>query len=248
MESISIRKVLDLALHLVDATTGRTVDENLCKFYRNGEVFLPAPRGDGIFVLVNTGREDFELTIQVKGFEKMTLPIRYEELDEKVPLKDIYLIPLPQPHLREGFVTVDGYDPSITSIEAIRLDRPCVLVSNYNERRLRITLTPTESKYNFSEKVYALLEPEGESYQYLYPGDEIEKFSYHIKKPLEKEFHENSTLFRIIYGIVQDGHYLLRVRDDGAILPYLIRYVKDGAEYFTHPDLDAVRNGERLIL
>lgn len=248
METVSIRKVLDLALHLVDTTTGGTVYENTARFYRDGEPFIPAPRGDGMFVLIDTGREDFELTVEVKGYETITLPIRYEELEERLPLKDVHLIPVERVSYGEGYITLKGSDDSISSIEAIRLDRPCVNVSSYNERRSRITLIPSEGRYVFTDVVYALLDEEGVSYQYLYPGEEYEKYVYTLKAPLTREFHENSSLHRIIRGMVSGGTYLLRVKDEYSPTPYLIRYVKAGEEKFMAVDMDAVKNGKDLVL
>ena len=50
---------LDLLVRLYDTTTGAPVDERNVLFTRNEEPVIPAPRGEGMYVFINTGREDF---------------------------------------------------------------------------------------------------------------------------------------------------------------------------------------------
>lgn len=248
MDHVVIRAVLDLGFRLLDTTTGRLVTERIRLFKRDGTIFTPQPRGDGIFVLVNTGRKDFDLSVEIRGYEPQVVPIRYEELDERLPFVDIHLIPDANIGGGGRYIDLKGKMPGIMSIEAIRLDKPFVNVSSYNERHQFFTLVASEGNYEFDDVVYALLDSDGASYQYLYPGTYRDKGSYNLARPLEREFTPNSNLFRILRGRVNGASYLLRVRDEGSELPYLVRYETQTEERYLILDMASHPDGNSLIL
>ena len=79
MEAFAVlRAKLDLLVRLVDTTTGATVDERNVLFMRDERKVRPEERGNGNYVFINTGREDFLMRIKVAGFEEYVTHIRYE--------------------------------------------------------------------------------------------------------------------------------------------------------------------------
>ena len=70
MEAFVIKARLDLLVSLVDTTTGATVNERNVSFLRDGQPVRPEYRGNGTYVFINTGREDFLMQIKVYGYEE----------------------------------------------------------------------------------------------------------------------------------------------------------------------------------
>lgn len=250
MEHCVIRAVLDLGFRLINTITGMPVESRSCLFFRNGEVFTPESRGDGYYCLVNTGREDFDFTVQVIGYEPCELAVKYEELDERTPFLDVPLVPLANKANGPMYITLEGTLSGILSIEAIRLDKPYVNVSSYSEKYGYITLVASTRSYEFEEDRYALLDADGSSYQYIKPTTEREKekYGFNLAFPLEREFTPNSNMYRIVRGIVRGDQYLLRVQDDGQKLPYLVRYETDDYEKYVLVGMETKPDGKSLIV
>ena len=95
MAASVIRAKLDLLVRLFDTTTGATVDERNVLFMRDGVPVRPESRGAGAYVFINTGREDFLMRISVRGYEDYEVKVCYEEMDERLPVCNVFLMPSP---------------------------------------------------------------------------------------------------------------------------------------------------------
>ena len=65
----TFRNTLDLWIRLQDTTTGMSAGERNVAFFFNGESIFPRSKTDGDFVLVNHGRENGLMRVEVFGYE-----------------------------------------------------------------------------------------------------------------------------------------------------------------------------------
>lgn len=228
MEKHEIRYRLDLLIRLIDTTTGLTVTERDVQFRRDGRTVTPIPRGNGNFVFLNTGREDTTLEIRVYDYETASVMIRYEELDEFLPIQDVFLIPSENTARGEAILSLTGQLPDLMSIEAVRLGKPYCSVKSFDARKSIMTLFKTSGP-DMEEIRYGLIHTENMTFETFQVEKVISPVSLKLKNPLSEEFRENAPITRVIYGQIRaDGSYFLRVRDDGSNVKYLVRYVAAG--------------------
>ena len=123
MAASVIRAKLDLLIRLYDTTTGATVDERNVLFMRDGVPVRPESRGAGVYVFINTGREDFLMQIDVYGYDRYRTVIRYEELDEGLPACYVFLMPSENTIRGRNTLSFSGTLPFLKSIEAVNLNR-----------------------------------------------------------------------------------------------------------------------------
>ena len=91
---------------------------------------------------------------------------------------------------------------------------------------------------------YALLSEEGEYYDTFKVLEQDTTTTVLVEQALRSEHKLNDRIFRINYGKVDpEGTFVLKARDDGKDLPYLIRFGRGGKEYFRKIDLH-LENGE----
>lgn len=228
MENNEIRYRLDLLLRLLDTTTGQTVTERDVRIFQDGKVSNPIPRGNGNYVFLNTDREDHTLEVRVFGYENALIQIRYEELDEYLPIRDVFLIPSEDTARGEQLLSLTGQLSKLESIEAVRLGKAFCSVRKYDARKCIIDLFRTNGP-SMEETCYGLLHTDDMTFEAFEVEKVINPISLKLKKPLQEEFRENAPIARIVYGqCKEDGSYILRVRDDAVSVRYLVRYVVNG--------------------
>ena len=226
MEASVIHAKLDLAIRLYDTTTGAAVDERNVLFMRDGVPVRPESRGSGIYVFINTGREDFLMRIDVFGYERYEACVRYEELDERLPVCYVFLMPSENTVRGRNTLGFSGTLPFLKKIEAVRLSRFLCVTGDMNQRTGIISVFhPSGGTITLEECYYALLSADKQSYERIEVEKMVTPKSFKLKCPLEGGFAPNLPIARIVYGIVrEDGQYLLRVQDEGEDTKYLVRY------------------------
>jgi len=226
-------------IRLYDTTTGATVDERNVLFMRDGVPFRPESRGAGIFVLINTGREDFLMRIEVQGYERYEISVRYEELDAVLPACDVFLMPSENSLKGRNTLSYSGTLPFLKSIEAVKPNAVLCTTTEMNPRTGIISLYhPQGGSIRLDEPYYGLLSADKKSYEKIEVEKMITPRSVQLKTPLRGNFAPNLAIVRIVYGIThEDGSYLLRVRDAGADAGYLVRYEVGDEERFMEVDM-----------
>ena len=239
MPAFVIRAKLDLLVRLFDTTTGATVDERNVIIMRNGVPARPESRGAGMFVFINTGREDFLMQIEVTGYERYEARVRYEELDERLPACNVFLMPSENTSKGRYTISFSGTLPFLKKIEAVNLNRFLCLTADMNPRTGAISLfQPQGGRIQLDEEYYGLLSTDRKSYERIEVEKMISPQSVRLKHPLTGAFAPNLPISRIVYGIVhEDGGYLLRVCDDGENTRYLVRYEVGEEVRFQEVDL-----------
>jgi len=130
-----IRRKLDLVLHLIDTTTGYAVEEALIQFKTDRDDIRFMSRGNGTYILINTGRENFLMQIAVKGYEEIEVEINYEELDEVTPLKLVFLIPSEKSPISENMLYMRGNLPNLRSVSLIETDKVLATTNSYEQKK-----------------------------------------------------------------------------------------------------------------
>ena len=96
-----------------------------------------------------------------------------------------------------------------------------------------------------ADMYYGLLKTDKESYEKIEVTETVAPQSVRLKDALQGEFASNSPIMRIVFGTVsENGDYLLRVRDDGTDIRYLVRYEVNDEVRFQTVDF---RNKEALV-
>ena len=221
-----IRARLDLMVKLFDTTTGASVDEKNVMFMRDGVPVRPESRGAGVYVFINTGREDFLMQIDVYGYDRYRTVIRYEELDEGLPACYVFLMPSENTIRGRNTLSFSGTLPFLKSIEAVNLNRSLCQTGDLNKRTGELSVfSPSGGVAAFDEVLYGLLSADKTNYERIEVEKMISPKSVKLKRTPEGAVAPNLPIARIVYGIVnENGDYILRVQDDGENTRYLVRY------------------------
>ena len=229
----TIHYKLDLVIQLVDTTTGAAVEEPNVQFYEDGKPCRPIPRGNGNYVFINTGRSDHTLTLKVFGYEDCQVDVQYEKLDERVPLRQVFLIPSEKTARGERLLSLTGNLANLEEIEAVSLSQSNCFTSEFNEKKRLLKLFLAQGRLSMENVHYGLINEEQNRFEHFEVEQEVPPDMVRLKEPLQETFTVNAPISRVIFGKVSpDGSYLLRVRDNAKVQRYLVRYRVDGETKF----------------
>ena len=208
-----IRARLDLLVSLLDTTTGRPVNTLDVRIYRNGELTRPASRGGGNYIFINTGREDFLMRVEVRGYESCDVLIKYAELDERVPQCLLFL--MPSESKKSGIPVMDysGNDPRIKAIEAINIDTTNISFASFTKRDNSMDFfSQARTSLTFDNQYYAILKPDRKGYVKVRITEVLSTQKVRLEDAPPEGLEKNAPIARIIFGQVKEGHYIIRVR------------------------------------
>jgi len=232
-----IKHKLDLVIRLIDATTGRPVDERNTSFSRDGKSFRFMEKGGGVYFLINGGRDNFELSLNVYGYEAKKVMIDFDELDDNLPEKLIWLIP-------KNALSLEGTLKGITSLCAVRLATPVCFVNGYDAKKNVVTLfNPHNLMMRHHE--YGILDQERSCFEAIYLKDEDGVKTITPTESLKKIPGCNDPIERLIRGdVTEDGRYVLRMRDDADKIEVLVRFVVENREFFQKVEFHNLKENE----
>ncbi len=221
---------IDLVIRLVDTTNGCPVNERRILAAADGRKLTFLCKGEGTYVLLNEGRKDRKLSILVRGYLEAVVEICYEELAENCPEVYVELIPEKPKYGSFEFLDISGNMPGITSIAAVCLTKPCARALSYHAVKRQLKLLEAG---RLDEKAYALIHSQTESFEEFHVASVKNRLLLRLAQPLETEVKPKEEISRIVRGRVEkNGAYLLRLREDGRGMQYLIRYEVNGAAKF----------------
>jgi hypothetical protein len=221
---------VDLIIRLIDTTTGSPVSQQQVLFREDGYLLTLLRKDIGLYVLLNYGRRNMNLQVEVPGYESMTVAVDYERLNPKSPELELSLIPKVRSIGYEKFYTLTGKKRGLLSVTAVRLDQPVARVGKYLESKQLMKLFTAKP---LDEKTYALLHADPPQFEEILVAKKPDRLTLKLLRPLTDGWKSEETLTRIIRGSVEkNGTYLLRVRDLGGSNVYLVRYeMKDKTRY-----------------
>ena len=236
MADAEIHYQLDLIVRLLDTTTGKRIEQRQVIFKNEDQVLAFLRRDTGLYILLNRGRNDMTLDIQVVGYLPARVNVCYDELPKNFPEVEVAMIP---EALTSGFVdmlTLEGICEGIESIEAVSLKNPYGAVDTYQERKQTLKLYYTKP---LEEASYAVIHEQDQEFERFRIRKRVDKLSVKLAEPLKTACKPEEKIARIVYGRVdQDGRYLLRIQEDGGGTEYLVRYVVNGKESFKRISLE----------
>ncbi len=239
MADAEIHYKLDLIVRLMDTTTGKSVRQRQVIFKTAEQVLPFQQRDEGVYVLMNRGRNDMVLEISATGYLPIELRVNYQELSETFPEVEAPLIPEISP---KGFVemlTFEGHCPGLTSIAAVSLKKSYGAVASYQEKKQVLKLFYSRE---LEESSYALIHMEQQEFEEFRIKKRLDKLSVRLDAPLQTVCRPETKIARIVRGMVDaDGRYLLRVLEDGGGTEYLVRYVVNGKASFKHVKAEAIQ-------
>ena len=239
--TIVITAKLSLAVRLLDTTMGKEVIETDVHFTIDGNSINPMRKDEGMYVFVNMCKEDFLMHIDVRGYDSVDVSVNRNELDPKLPMMDIFLMPSEKNRIGGEVLTVKGTLSQLDYIEAIYLNRPiCFFQSAMDKKelhKLNIMSLTAGGGVKLDKLRYALLDEESQRYDSFVVNEQDTPTSVMIAEPLSREHKLNDKIYRIIYGRAgPEGKFILKVRDEANELPYLIHFGVAGKEYFRKLD------------
>lgn len=230
----AIRHRLDLALRLIDTVDGRTIENTKANFYTASPGVRAIPKNGGIYLFLNIEREAFEMEIHVYGYEKKRVFIDFLTEEEKVPIRDIYLLPL-DTSIGDDILTLRGNLSGIEEIEAVSLSNTNCCIKEFDARK-KIMSVLNQRNVRFHHKHYGLVNREKTAYEHFEVEKEISHQEIKCKNKLEKEYFINQPISRVIFGqINEEGDYILKVANEENAL-YLIRYVLAKETFYQRVD------------
>lgn len=228
---------LDLAVRLMNAVTGSPVTDGGTMFLRDGRSLRLKRTNGEEWTGVDTGRENFVLGVNVRGFEKTSVPVRYELLDQNLPLLEIPLIPEQTEWNKPSYLTLEGSLESIEELQAVPLKGGDLYAVSYEENDRMISL------YNPHKKIlrlstYAVVNQKSREFELITVLKAAPDGRYQLARGLEKSLDGRSPFVRPVYGMVTyEGQYLIRIPRYKDETEWILRYVADGREYFQTTDL-----------
>ncbi|MDR3294892.1 MAG: hypothetical protein LBT26_03535 [Clostridiales Family XIII bacterium] len=223
MPDAIIRHTLDLVIRLIDSASGQTA-HGVTRLSKDGMPLDVRANSDGQLLLSNFPRDDFDLGIQVRGYEPETKRIAFGELDENPPYAEIHLTP--GAFYGGGACRdIEGKCPGVKSVDAARAGGTICFAQEYDEKKLQLTLY-NPYKQQIDLRYYALLAPDAESFEPIDVKKQISDTVCRLEKPLGAPFVQ-SPLARRVCGMAGGGAYRLRVRDDSTDARWIVRVTQE---------------------
>ena len=235
MNGAIIRTTLDLVVRLIDTTTGNPPTTDAVRFSRGGRPVVAMNKGGGNHIFINLGREDFLMRIEVDGYDPLEKQIEFPE--EGMLETDVFLMPSENAYRGGRVITLAGRIPGLSSIEAVSLSMPVCSISEFDDKKNIMTLFLPNRRIGMEGVYYGLVHETEAAYERFEVVEVISAVSVRIREPLQEEYLLNSPISRVIFGKVEkDGSFILRVRDSGMDLRYLVRIEAKGEVGFQEVD------------
>lgn len=236
MADAQINYKLDLIVRLVETTSGRMVSQRQVIFKSDGQIVPFLRRDEGVYVLLNHGRQDIVLDVSVLGYLPTSVEVKYEDLSEVFPEIEVPLIPESGTNGFVDMITLEGECLGLTSIEAVSLVKPHGGAAGYQERKQVLKLYNSKP---MGESEYAILHGERE-FEIFRIKKRLDKLSLKLVSPLTSGCKPEEKIVRIVKGKVdKNGRYLLRLLNEGNGTEYLVRYVVKGKVSFKKISADS---------
>ena len=234
MADLTLTHSLSLALRLLDATTGMPV--SLSDVSLTGCPERPREVETGTLLFIDLPREDFSISLSSRRFEDRPVDVHYAELDEKLPILDVPLVPRTGLYGGEPLLTLEGVCPGITELSAARPGDTSCLFREFDAKKHLLTVFNPHA-LSLDRPRYALIDTENGACELFQIAKRVNDTTLKLPCTLAGSYGNYSPLTPVVDGLVRpDGSYTIRVRDDGSDASWLLRYVVNGEEHFKSAD------------
>ena len=223
---------LDLALRLVDTTSGRNVSGRNVTVLADGEPIRFSEKQDQVLVFQNLGKRKFRMKILSPAFEEAETEVDLDALGRGLPLLEIHLVPSEQYPGGATFFTLQGLLPGIGELAAVRVgDKACLMREFDPRKRLAKVFNPHHLALD--RVYYALLDPDRGIYEPFRILRLVDDQTLKVDRILEMSFKNYFPVTPEVLGKTRpDGSYCLRLRDEGQDARWVIRWKINGENRF----------------
>ena len=227
---------LDLALRLVDTTSGRGVSGRGMTVRIDEKPVRFGEKGDGMLIFQNLGTRRFRLEISSSAYETAEREVDLDALGKGVPLLELHLIPGPGYPGAAEFQTLEGTLPGIENLSAVRVGDNACLIREFDPRKRLVKLF-NPHHLSLDRVLYALVDPDNGCYEPFQIVRTLDDQTIKTDRVLETAFRNYFPISPTVMGTCGgDGRYCLRVRDDGTACKWLIRWEEQGTARFRTVD------------
>lgn len=227
---------LDLALRLVDTTSGRGVSGREMTVRIDGKPTRFEEKGMGMLIFQNLANRQFHLELSSAAYEPAEQAVDLDTLEKRLPLLEIPLIPGPGYGTAAEFQTLEGLLPGITDLSAVQAGENACLAREWNPKKRMMKLF-NPHHLTLDRVRYALVDPDRECFEPFRILRSLDGETVQVDRALEMEFRNYFPIIPVVSGLCRsDGRYCLRVRDEGSECRWLIRWETEGAVHFQMVD------------
>jgi len=233
---------LDMVLRLVDTSLGRVVSLRDLAVYADELRLKFLEKDTGTLIFQGLPKRQFQLRVVSAAYETAELPVDLDQLDKQLPLLDVHLIPKEKFPGGVQFLTVEGNLPGIRELSAVRKGDNSCMAREFDPRRRLLQLSNPRGLL-LDRVYYAIIDPDQDTCEPIQIMKMVDKQTAKLKTPLQKEFKIYFPICPVVFGKTSsDGHYCLRVRDDGLNAQWLLRWVVGDEEFFKTVDFREEEN------
>ena len=230
---------LELALRLVDTTSGRNISTRDVTVLIDGETVRPGEKADGVLVFQGLGKRAFRMTITSPAFETAETAVDLDALGKGLPLLEVHMVPGARYPGGAEFWTLCGVMEGIESLSAVRVGENACLIREFDPRRRMATVFNPHA-LALDRVRYALVDPDRGAFEPFRIERLVDRQTIKTDRVLEMPYKNYFPITPEICGVTrEDGSFCLRVRDDAAEAKWLVRWEKDGEEHFKTVDFKA---------
>ena len=236
---------LDLALRLVDTTTGNNIPGRGIAVWIDDARVGFGEKPDHMLILQHLEKRQFRIKITSPSYETAELEVDLDALDSKLPLLELHLVPGSRYPGGMEFWEVAGTLPGIQELSAVRLGENACLIREFDPRRRQAKVF--NPHHLAMDRVhYALVDPDRGECEPFRILKLIDDQTLKLDRVLEMKFKNYFSVTPLVFGkISPDGSYIMRLRNDAADARWLIRWVAEGEMHFRSVNF---RETARVIL
>lgn len=241
-KAISVVHRLEMALRLIDTTSGRNIPSAGTAVTIDG---VPAPfsrKEGGLLVFQDLGKRRFRLQAAPWGWEPLAAEVDLDALPKGLPLLEFHLIPLANQLGGVEFLTLEGRLPGIAALSAVRAGESACLIRGFDARQ-RIMKIFNLHRLDLDRVHYGLTDPDQGAWEPFRVVEILDEQSLRTDRVLETPFKNYFPINPAVQGRTDpDGAYCLRLRDEGTEARWIIRWSLGGKAYFRTVDFRAEPN------
>lgn len=230
--SITIIHRLVVALFLRDTATGKTVSDVTTSFFLNGKKVDFQFRGDGIFLLLGTERENFHLEIHTKDYMPYSLDVDFDCISSQLPLINVQLVPNKKYVNKWKAFQVEGVETDLLALDAVQLGVVPCYMQHFDPKKQLLTLS-NPNRLQLDRNWYAMLNEKQQTYEVFEIQSKLSNQQFKVKKNFEQPVESHYPIYPLVFGWVGErGLYHMTMRDQQSHAKWLLRFTSEGKERF----------------
>ena len=221
---------LDLALRLVDTTSGKNIPSTELTVLIDGDPATFGKKEDEILVFQQLHKRQFLLETRSRLFEDGAIEVDLDKLNKAEPLLELHLVPSREYPGAAPFLELTGMLPGLQELSAVHLSSKSCLIREFDLRRRQLQMF-NPHHLSLDRLEYGLVDPDQNVFEPFRILRQINDQTVKVDRVLETEFRNYFSIAPVVFGkVFPDGRYCLRVRDQASDANWLVRWTCSGGE------------------